>query len=284
MTTLQNEPTSASSRSNFTQRVITSVIALPIVLVAVWLGGWPFTLLVLSLALVALVEFYLLAAGRASQGHIPLGVLMVIGVVVAFHLDIDWLWPVSLGVGCAAVFIVEMLRHPNDARRSAIQTGMTLFGVLYIGFSTGFLVATRALPDGLIWLLVVLALTWGTDTFAYIGGRLWGKTKLAPAISPKKTVEGAIVGFFGGMIPALIILALSSKLTPPALILALIGPPVAIAGDLAESGMKRAFNAKDSHIRGLDLLPGHGGVLDRVDSLILVAAVTYAFIRLFALT
>jgi phosphatidate cytidylyltransferase len=131
--------------------------------------------------------------------------------------------------------------------------------------------------------MLIFALTWGTDSLAYIGGRLWGKTLLAPHISPKKTREGALVGIIGGIVPGILILLASDKLTVPLVLLVAVGPFIAILGDLVESGLKRAFGVKDSHIYGLNILPGHGGVLDRVDALILVTFFCYVYLHLFVL-
>lgn len=275
------QPSEQAASSNLTQRLVTSALVLPVVLIVTWLGGFPFALLGGAMALVGLIEFYLLASGRYSQGSTIIGVPLFIAIVAGFYLQQDAIWLIALIVGTAATLILETLRHPNDFRRSLIQTGMTLFGVFYLAFPTGFLIATRAIPgNGLYWLLWVFALTWGTDTMAYIGGRLWGKRKLAPSISPKKTVEGAIVGIFGGWTPALIILGLNGLISPATLLITAAAPFVAIAGDLIESYMKRWFGAKDSHIRGLDILPGHGGVLDRVDSLVFVTTFVYFGMRL----
>lgn len=275
------QPSEQAASSNLTQRLVTSALVLPVVLIVTWLGGFPFALLGGAMALVGLIEFYLLASGRYSQGSTIIGVPLFIAIVAGFYLQQDAIWLIALIVGTAATLILETLRHPNDFRRSLIQTCMTLFGVFYLAFPTGFLIATRAIPqNGLFWLLWVFALTWGTDTMAYIGGRLWGKRKLAPSISPKKTVEGAIVGIFGGWTPALIILGLNGLISPATLLITAVAPFVAIAGDLIESYMKRWFGAKDSHIRGLDILPGHGGVLDRVDSLVFVTTFVYFGMRL----
>lgn len=264
--------------------MITSIVVLPVVLVATYLGGLPFTLLAGGLALFGLLEFYLLAEGRPEQGSPVIGVPMYIVVVIGFHFQENWLIFGAVIVGCVIVFLWELLRNKGNLRRSVLQSAMTLAGVLYLGFPTGFMISTRALPiTGIYWLLVIFALTWGTDTLAYIGGRLWGKRKLAPTISPKKTVEGAIVGIFGGWTPALIVLGLNGLISAGSVFIVAIGPFMAIIGDLFESMMKRWFGVKDSHIRGLDILPGHGGVLDRVDSLVFVTTFVYLTIRLFQL-
>ncbi|MFS8543566.1 MAG: phosphatidate cytidylyltransferase, partial [Limnochordales bacterium] len=99
-----------------------------------------------------------------------------------------------------------------------------------------------------------------------------------PHISPKKTVEGAIVGVIGGIVPATLVLVAADKFTTSAMIPLALGPLLAILGDLVESGLKRLFQVKDSHLTGFDILPGHGGVLDRVDGLILVTVFAYAYL------
>lgn len=286
MTTLPGEQSTQPQgklTSNLTQRIITAVIVLPFVLIAAVLGGLPFTLLAGSLACVGVAEFYLLAQKRQVQGSTLIGVPTSVVLLLAFHLQSHLLSIASVLIGAALTFALETIRHPNDLRRSLMQVIMTLGGVLYLCIPTGFLILLRAEADGLVWILLIFALTWGTDTFAYIGGRLWGKTKLAPQISPKKTLEGALVGVIGGIGSGLLILVVSSKFIPALIPLLAVGPVFAILGDLVESGLKRAFGVKDSHIVGLNILPGHGGVLDRVDALILVATFSYIYLHLMVL-
>ncbi|PJF25330.1 MAG: phosphatidate cytidylyltransferase [Phototrophicales bacterium] len=261
--------------SNLAQRLITVAIFLPVVLGLTLIGGWGFTFLALALGLIGVLEFYLMAHGHPTQGSAWVGAPAAILVMLAFHISEDRLWIAAL-VGCTvAAFILEWARHPSDFARALAQTAMTAAGVLYVAFPAGFLIGLRSAEDGLLWILLILGLTWGTDTFAYIGGRLWGRHALAPAISPKKTVEGALVGWIGGAVVGLIILALGQRLAPGLAAVAIIAPWAAVIGDLIESGMKRLFRVKDSHVPGLDIFPGHGGVLDRIDGLILVALAIY---------
>jgi phosphatidate cytidylyltransferase len=274
MATIPGEQATQSAgkpASNLTQRIITALVVLPFVLAAAVIGGLPFTILAGSLGCIGVAEFYLLAQKREVQGSTFIGVPTSAAVMLAFHLQQNSVWLAALGIGAILTFALETIRHPNDLRRSLTQVVMTLAGVLYVGIPTGLLIQLRAQPDGLVWLLLVFALTWGTDSFAYVGGRLWGKTKLAAHISPKKTLEGALVGIIGGIVSGLLILVVSGKLAPALFVLVVLGPFVAILGDLVESALKRFFDVKDSHIVGLNILPGHGGVLDRVDALILVA-------------
>jgi phosphatidate cytidylyltransferase len=280
MTRTSGEQSSPQRFSNLTLRLITAAIALPIALFTAYVDGWLMAVLVGGIAVLGVVEFYILEQGRQVQGSSITGIPMVIAIILAFFLHEDILWNGALVVGALATFILEIIRHPQQVRRSLWQVGSTLAGVLYLGFPLGFLIALRQLPDGWTWALLVLIVTWGTDTFAYFGGRLWGKTKLAPRLSPKKTVEGAIVGVIGGIAVGAVWLLIYGKLSIVTFIMIAICPFVAMIGDLAESAMKRFFEVKDSHIAGLDILPGHGGVLDRIDSLLFVSTFCYAYMLL----
>jgi phosphatidate cytidylyltransferase len=279
MTSLPSAPDTPKkwALSNLAQRIITALALLPVVLGLTIAGGWGFTLLVMVIGVIGTLEFYLLARQRPLQGSALIGMPMALSVLLAFHFGAHELWLLALAVGSAATFALELLRHPGSRRRSLVQVGMTLMGVLYVAFPAGFLIALRHAPDpdGLLWLLLTLSITWGTDTFAYIGGRLWGRHKLAPLISPKKTVEGALVGVIGGIVPSLLLLIAGNRLTVGLGLLVLVAPFAAILGDLLESSLKRFFSVKDSHVRGLDIFPGHGGVLDRIDALIMVAVLNY---------
>jgi phosphatidate cytidylyltransferase len=267
--------------SNLSVRVLTALVTLPIALYAAYVGGLLLTIVVGVVSAVGALEFYVFAQGRQMQGSALLGMPMVIGVVLAFHFQNNALWLLTLALGLAVTFILETLRHPNDLRRTLWQVATTMAGVVYIAFPASFIIVMRAIePDGLMWLLLVFAATWGTDTFAYLGGRLFGRTKLAPVLSPKKTLEGAVVGILGGIVPCFTILALNHKVSLSTLIVISIAPLVAITGDLFESALKRFFNVKDSHIHGLNLFPGHGGVLDRVDSLLWVSTLFYGYLML----
>jgi len=281
MSTTPGDPTTADQPprfSNLTLRILTAAVALPVALLVAYVDGWLMAVIVASIAVIGVVEFYILEQGRQVQGSSITGVPMATAVIVAFYLGEDRLWIAALVVGAVATFILEMLRH-QQVGRSLWQVGSTLAGVVYVAFPLGFLIAIRGLPDGWTWALLVLIITWGTDTFAYFGGRLWGRRKLAPRLSPKKTIEGAVAGIVGGTAVAALWLLIYGKLSVLSFILIAVGPFAAIIGDLAESAMKRFFRVKDSHIAGLDILPGHGGVLDRIDSLLLVSTLSYFYIR-----
>lgn len=282
VTVTQDEPTEKKPRtpSNLTVRVITGLALMPLVLAAMVVGGWVWTGLLALVIGIGLLEFFFLAHGHWSQGSAVVGIPAGLAVLLAFHADEPLAAFAAVLVGGAMTLILETLRHPGDIRRSIWQVVTTLTGILYVGFPLAFLAAVRSFEDGIVWILAIFALTWGADTCAYFGGRLWGKRQLAPRLSPKKTVEGALAGLVGGFAPALLLLVLDGKLNATTLVWITMAPFVAILGDLLESAMKRFFHVKDSHVRGLNIIPGHGGVLDRIDALLLVSAFSYLLIVL----
>ncbi len=263
--------------SNLMQRVITGVIVIPVVLVVSIAGGWIYSLFVAALAMIGVLEFYDMTRSRGAQPILPVGSLSAAGITAAFTwitLDMSSGW---------IVFAAVLIAHVGVCLLIGIQRGrLTAFsmiaGIVYVAIPAGLLILLRAQLNGLIWVLLAYALTWGTDTSAYFGGRLWGKTPLAPTISPKKTREGAAAGMIGGTTLALMLLIVTSTLNLPLFILTLIAPIGAILGDLLESALKRFFQIKDSHIKGFDIFPGHGGVLDRIDSLIVVTILCSIFV------
>lgn len=266
---------------NMTVRIITALALLPIILFGSFVGGWLFTAMVMLLTAIACLEFYYMETGREAQGSALTGVPMALMINLAAMLNQPILGAAALGIGLLLTMILETIRHPNRPKRTLFQVLSTLGATLYIAFPMSFLIAIRNIPlTGIIWLFVIYAVTWGTDTFAYLGGRAIGKTKLAPALSPQKTVEGAIIGILGGIIPTVVILSASHLLSIPALIAVTLGPFVAIIGDLFESTLKRFFQVKDSRIKGLNIFPGHGGVLDRIDALLWVITLFYIFLTL----
>jgi len=282
---MTSTPKSRNNRSqtitltNLQQRALTAFVLGPIVLLLVAAGGWWFFGLAVGLAMIAALEFANLGTHRNIHVSPLLSALGVVAIITAISQGGGALI-LPLFVLTFAVTIVWALIRRMSTHTALIEALMVIAAPAYIGLPTGLLIVIRNAPDGLVWLLLVLLLTWGTDVFAYFGGRLWGKTQLAPRISPKKTVEGALVGYAGGVGLGALLLALNGDLEIGIAVVVLIGPIAAILGDLVESALKRAFNVKDSHLSHLNLFPGHGGVLDRTDSLILVAWFCYICFRL----
>ncbi len=173
---------------------------------------------------------------------------------------------------CYFVIRFVIVRDGSALKGVAVR----FFGVLYIALLFSHFISLRQIPRGNLWLLFALAIVWAGDTGAYYGGRAWGKKKLSPVVSPNKTVEGALAGLVASMCAGLIFV-FASGLDIPVLLtlfLALLAGVAGIFGDLTESYIKRSAGVKDSG----KLIPGHGGLLDRVDSVLFAVPVVYYFI------
>ena len=265
--------------TNNLRRILTALVAAPLVLGLAYLGDWPFAALVGVLGLVGQVELYRMArsAGAAPNytGGLVLGALVVATLARPALWTLAALWLVLFLVG--APFLL-----PQDRFLTSLTT--TLAGTVYPTGMLGSLVLLRdarspAVDDETAFWLVVLVflLVWATDIFAYYVGRAVGKRRLAPSISPNKTWEGTL----GGLGAALVV-ATGLKLTVLSGLpwghmgaLALIGGGVSQVGDLMESQLKRSTGADDSS----SLLPGHGGVLDRFDAMMVAAPLIYLYLH-----
>ncbi|MCA9892530.1 MAG: phosphatidate cytidylyltransferase [Anaerolineae bacterium] len=268
------------SVSNLAVRIITGLVLLPAVIFVTFAGGWWLTITALALTVIGTIEFYHMEQQRGLPGNTLLGLVTAIVVVLSFHLQIRELWMLALAFVTITSLVLELFRS-HDVNRSLLRTFTTLGGILYIAFPTGFFIAIRSShPDGLQWLWTLLFATWGTDSFAYLAGRAFGKTPLAPQLSPKKTVEGAIGGVIAGIFFASLVLIQAMLFNLSSFILLVIAPFTAIAGDLFESAIKRYFGVKDSGVVGLNPFPGHGGVLDRIDAMLLVTILFYGYLLL----
>jgi len=254
-------------------RLLTGLTALPIVALAVYLGGLWFLLGASFIALIAGWEWgqMMTAGGYKTTPLITLGLILLI-LVDSYN------WPQSQLQTIVTLTLIPTLMwqlfRPHSDTATA-DWALTLMGGFYIGWGMGHLMALRQLADGLAWIWLALLSTWGADTFAYFVGKTWGRHKLWPRHSPKKTVEGFIGGIGGGILGAVII-KLIFPLTFQWLTIFIIGaiiPIVAFFGDICESMIKRDTGVKDSS----NLFPGHGGFLDRIDSLLFVGVFVYYY-------
>lgn len=261
-------------------RVISAIIFLPILIAAIVVDSPVYFAALVALAVIlGLLEYYSLAERvEASAGRVP-GILASAAILTYFYLGRSDLIPGILAV----LVIADLMLHlftSRDLRSAITGTAATVFGVVYVALLGGYLIAVRVIDSGgnrlsakllLLFFLIVFA----GDTGAYYVGRSIGKHKLAPRISPGKTIEGAI----GGLI-ANIAVALTAHYTffpelkiahaiPLALVMGVLGQ----IGDLCESMLKRGADAKDAG----QIIPGHGGLLDRLDSLLFNAPVLYYF-------
>lgn len=262
------------------KRVLSAVVFLPIFWVIVKRLGPLYDVLIVAGALLALLELYRMMGAR---GHRP---LRLSGALVALLYMATFLWPgapiqYALLVGLFAI-PVAALRRGGDPGGVLADVGATFFGATYIGVLFGYLLALRVLHDlpkgdetGSDLVFLLFFVVWSSDTAAYYVGTTLGRHPLAPRISPRKTVEGAIGGLAGAFLAAFVARAwFIGRLQPQdCLILGAALGTVGIVGDLVESMLKRGAGVKDS----ARLVPGHGGILDRVDSLLYAGPVLYYY-------
>lgn len=266
--------------SNLAARILTAAVGIPLVLVVLYLGGWPFVTVVVIVALAAQWEFYDLAGKAGLKPLRVLGLMMGLAVALRHFLHL-WLGPIVLIL--SAVLVLCVLRRGDT--RPIGTTSATALGVIYPTLLITSLVDLRFAsgvewsdPEAFYLTTSLLVLVWTTDTAAYFVGRAIGRRPLAPTVSPKKTWEGAVGGALGALVVAAILrmTLLDFLAWPHVVVIALVCGILSQLGDLAESKMKRAVGAKDSG----RLLPGHGGLLDRIDALILAVPVVYAYLAL----
>lgn len=265
----------ARTRQFDLRRLYTAAALIPAVYVIIaHLAPWALTLLLIAVGSIALVEFYQLCfQSRFNRLAVGVGIAVFILVVARDHLSLGL---VNLLAASALVvsIVVSVVSGRTDRRWKDIL--IILFGVLYVGFSLSTVVSTRSLPAGEFLVLFLAVVTWASDTGAYYAGILWGKHPLLPSVSPKKTVEGV----FGGLALATgaALLAqwwFASQLSlSDALILGVLLTGAGLLGDLFESAIKRQTGVKDSG----GILPGHGGMLDRLDSLLFTAPTFYYYV------
>ena len=263
------------------QRVITAAVGVPLIIAAVWFGNPWFSLLIAAVVLLSTLEFYRMVA-KSGEGQ-PLtyfGLLFALALALSplgLHCKNTDILPLAMALGIVISLLWLLCRSPreNALRRWA----WTIAGALYVGWMLSYWVNLRLLDEGAAWVYLALLTTFANDTGAFFVGRRWGKRKLASSISPRKTWEGAIGGMLSGIAGAFIVFAILNVFSPLPLsywqiiLLGFLVSLFAQLGDLVESLLKRNLGAGESG----KLLPGHGGILDRFDSLIFAGVVVYYY-------
>lgn len=266
-------------------RFLTALFGIPLFLAALIVGELFWTLFIAAITVLALIEWRHLIR-KYTNLSLPPEVLYGGGLLLlAFaYLYTQGYIVESLGFGSLSVlFVLAVYSVAREAfgksRKPIVVTGATLFGVVYVGGLLSHMILLRNIePDGLVLTLLAVVGTWVTDTGAFFVGRSVGGRRLMPELSPGKTVAGAIGGWVSGFV--LLLAAAVFWATMPfgrAVLLAAVVPVAAQLGDLLESALKREAGLKDTGT----LLPGHGGVLDRFDSLMVVVPIVYYFSALF---
>jgi phosphatidate cytidylyltransferase len=264
-------------------RLITAIIALPVLIASILISKLELLFVAMAAAamMAGLYEFWMLSSKREAKAQRELGTLFAVALFTAFYFNAPIDWP-ALPLMILVVFVIASLAgvmlRGAPFERMIPTTGATVLGVCYVVLLGGHLVALRTgfpVPLAAHLLSFFFLVLMGSDTAAYYTGRAFGRHKLAPKISPGKTWEGAI----GGMAASLGFAVLAHYWFFPELQLRAALPLAAamnvlgVLGDLTESALKRGSGAKDA----AKILPGHGGLLDRLDSLLFNAPLIYYF-------
>jgi phosphatidate cytidylyltransferase len=255
-------------------RYIGALVLAPFLLL-LFLGGWFLKGAVLFLSFRGLYEYFYVVR---KKGHKPLellgyGFLAVYYLIVLFQAN-----PLEhLGVLLALMVAISFIYMVFNDKTNITDVGITISGMVYTGVLFSFLILLGSKEYGRYYVPMVFVISWVCDTLAYYTGRLFGKHKLIERVSPKKTVEGAVGGLVGGIIGATVLGYFISNQSGASIIhfalMGLIGAFFGQIGDLAASSIKRYAGEKDYP----KLIPGHGGVLDRFDSILFVALIVYIY-------
>lgn len=281
--------------TNLMKRILVGAVGIPVAVGTIYMGGWVFAIGVIVITSLALREFYTLAESKAASPNVPLGIawsilLQITIAKAAESPDLMGLGMFAIGVllfitGTLATLTAELFRARENA---LLNTALTVFGVAFITTCMSGLLMLRAAKDDMLagaWgdagatlILIMFVAVWTCDSAAYFVGVNLGKHKLFPRVSPKKSWEGAIAGLLASVI---VFIGLCTWLMPSfglfnAAACGLIAGIFGQIGDLVESLLKRDAIVKDSG----GILPGHGGIFDRFDSMLFVAPLVMIYIAL----
>lgn len=269
----------------FKTRLISGILLIIAALVSIISGGWVLFGVLLLISLIGLKEFY--DAMKIEEDGKKIGALHLMGyaATILYYVFLVFgneKYLMEFGIGVLVCFMAIYVFTFPKFHSEQIMSGY--FGFFYVVVMLSYIYRTRMLADGtwLVWLIFICS--WGSDTCAYCVGMLFGKHKMAPKLSPKKSIEGGIGGVIGagliGAIYGIVVGKMQATIANPVLIFAIIGAiggGISQIGDLAASAIKRNHDIKDYG----KLIPGHGGIMDRFDSVIFTAPIIYMLIRVF---
>ena len=267
------------------QRALSAVIFVPLFLGLAWLGGTAFNLFLLLILAFAGFEYSRMLQNSGYKVAYPL-IIFAVGALVLLRMFLTaWMEPLAWTVILALLAGYSFWQYERGDDKAFVSLGLQVFGVFFIGVLGSYGISlNQSQPNGNLWLLVTIALVWLVDAGAYLIGTRLGKRNILPMLSPKKTLEGLIGGTVVGLLSGVLIGWILRKPLPELGMLngaglGLILGPVAFFGDTLMSLIKRSLAVKDTG----SLIPGHGGVLDRLDSMLWAMAVGYYFFIIFGL-
>jgi phosphatidate cytidylyltransferase len=267
------------------QRTLVAVLLLPVALLAIYTGGLFFYTLILLVLVISGWEYSKLFQGGGSFPAwylIIAGVLLLAGGRAAFGFKYT---PVLISLVILVNMAFYVLKFERGDQQAGVDFTISTAGTLYIGWLGSYLISLRDLPEGMWWAFIVLPAVWIADTAAYFLGKRFGRNHMTPRLSPKKTWEGFIAGIIAAVIGSALIASVIGSLTGrtdffspiTGAVYGLLIGSISVFGDLGISMFKRQFGVKDTG----QLLPGHGGILDRIDSWIWAVVLGYYLVLLF---
>ncbi len=273
---------------SLSSRMLTSVVGFAIISAVVWIGWWAMLPALLFVSVMGLYEYIrMLDRNDIDVRRVSLGVFAAALILASLPMWPQAPWPggswreAVMTVAVAYLLVIEVIR-PGE--RPLERVVYSVFGLLYIPWLLGYFLMLRYSPDagdGLLYFALPLMATFAADIGGYFVGYFFGKRKLAPEVSPGKTVEGAVGGLAFSFLMVLALTTFTHVWTPfEALLYSILVASASQLGDLSESLIKRALKTKDSG----SSLPGHGGFLDRMDSLLFAVPATYLFLHISVFT
>jgi len=262
-------------RSQLRQRLLSAAVFIPILLLIIWFGPlWLFSLLIAAVALLGAIEFYRLATHGGWQPSVVLGVAFTLFFIADAYFAEPRATEILIPTAVALPLLWLLLRSRGE--KTLANWLWTVGGIFYIGWMLGHFIPLRELEQGRDWVILALFTTFAADSGAYLIGRAWGRHSVVPKISPGKTWEGTFAGLIAGIAAAI---ALNAILGLPisywqVSLLGFLIAAVAFVGDLVESMLKRKGGVKDAG----RLIPGHGGILDRLDSVVFTVVLVYYYV------
>src|SRR4030042_2140493 len=267
--------------NNFLKRTATIIIGIFLSFLTIFWKGFPFFIIIIIIALLGLKELYSMAHKGGYRPSYILGSVLTFYFIIITVYDLYclnyYIENIIITFFIILTFIFQLFK--KDYSKVLADTSITIFGGIYLGYLLSFVLKVKDLPNGNYYLISLLIITWANDTGAYLVGTKFGKNKIFPKISPKKTIEGSIGGIIFSIASTFALKNWLDLTFNELLSLGLIISIIAQLGDLFESVLKRGSGIKDSGT----LIPGHGGILDSLDSLIFTAPIFYYYITLLIL-
>lgn len=256
-------------------RILSAIVGIILILAIIYAGGLYWQGMVLLLALVGYYEYLRMLKQDNNLLLAVAGYSVMAIMLFAWHLG-NWLYP-ALWAAIIILVCIKVFQYP---RINIVDTALVFWGAFYLGFLFSYALQMADLKHSSLAILLTFLLTWASDIGGYFGGRFWGKHKLAPVLSPNKTWEGAIGCVILTVITIVVFFAIAEMelaFGAYVILLGVLASVMAQLGDLFISSIKRYFNVKDTGM----IIPGHGGVLDRFDSFLLVVPLIYYYWSIF---